>query len=168
MKAKNFTTLDTAAADLEWPVYVAGADIDPNGKAVEMRHTRMLGTIASAELSALLAAAPICALPSRYEPFGLCALEAALSGCALVVGDIPSLRENWNDAALFVPPAEASTLNGALGELIAGRKLRDGLAQRAFHRARGFDSRTMGGAYLEVYRNLMQGRVSHEELAYAS
>ena len=88
MKAKNFTTLDTAAADLEWPVYVAGADIDPNGKAVEMRHTRMLGTIASAELSALLAAAPICALPSRYEPFGLCALEAALSGCALVLGDI--------------------------------------------------------------------------------
>ena len=67
-----------------------------------------------------------------------------------------------------MPPAEASTLNGALGELIAGRELRDGLAQRAFHRARGFDSRTMGGAYLEVYRNLMQGRVSHEELAYAS
>ncbi len=33
-------------------------------------------------------------LPARYEPFGLSVLEAALSGCALVLGDIPSLRES--------------------------------------------------------------------------
>ena len=35
-------------------------------------------------------------LPARYEPFGLSILEAALSGCALVLGDLPSLRELWD------------------------------------------------------------------------
>ena len=34
-----------------------------------------------------------------YEPFGLSILEAAASGCALVLGDIPTLRENWSEAA---------------------------------------------------------------------
>ena len=33
------------------------------------------------------------ATPAIYEPFGLSALEAGLCGCALVLGDIESLRE---------------------------------------------------------------------------
>ena len=56
------------------------------------------------------ARASIYALPARYEPFGLSALEAALSGCALVLGDIPSLREVWGDAALFVAPDDTDAL----------------------------------------------------------
>ena len=51
-----------------------------------------------------MARAAIYALPARYEPFGLTALEAGLSGCALVLGDIPSLREVWGETACFVPP----------------------------------------------------------------
>ena len=50
--------------------------------------------------------------------FGFSVLEAALSGCALVLGDIPSLREIWGDAALFVPPDDtersAKTLSNSL------------------------------------------------------
>ena len=38
---------------------------------------------------------------SRYEPFGLAPLEAALCGCALVLRDLPSLREIWGNSALF-------------------------------------------------------------------
>jgi glycogen synthase len=167
-EAKNISALDAVAADLEWPVYVAGADIHPNGDVIELRNTRMLGEVPSAQLGVWLAAAPICALPARYEPFGLCALEAALSGCALVLGDIPSLRENWNDAAMFVPPTEPHALGRALRGLIANQKMRDDLAQRAYHRAREFDSHKMATAYLEIYRNLMMGPGGQEELAYAS
>ena len=54
-------------------------------------------------LARKMAEASIYALPARYEPFGLSALEAALSGCALVLGDIPSLREIWGPAAIYVP-----------------------------------------------------------------
>jgi glycogen(starch) synthase len=167
-EAKNISMLDAVAADLEWPVYVAGADTHPDGNSIELHNTKMLGEVASAELGAWLASAPICALPARYEPFGLCALEAALSGCALVLGDIPSLRENWNDAAMFVSPSEPRALGRALRDLIAHQRMREDLARRAYHRAREFDSMKMGAAYLDIYRNLMAGPAAQQELAYAS
>ena len=69
-----------------------------------------LGRLTHAAACAALAAASIYALPARYEPFGLSALEAALSGCALVLGDIPSLREVWGDAAIFVDPDDHDAL----------------------------------------------------------
>ena len=59
---------------------------------------RLLGSLSPRALAAWLARAAIYCLPARYEPFGLSVLEAALSGCALVLGDIPSLREIWDDA----------------------------------------------------------------------
>ena len=74
-------------------------------------------------------------LPARYEPFGLSVLEAALSGCALVLGDIASLREVWQDAALYVPPDDAGALTAALARLIAEPELRHSLATSARKRA---------------------------------
>ena len=56
----------------------------------------------------------IFAAPALYEPFGLTVLEAAAAGCALVLGDIASLRENWEGAAIFLPPADASAWQAAL------------------------------------------------------
>ena len=46
---------------------------------------------------------PIFVSAARYEPFGLAVLEAAQAGCALVLSDIPTFRELWDGAALFVP-----------------------------------------------------------------
>ena len=54
--------------------------------------------------------AAIYALPARYEPFRLEVLEAAAPGCALVLGDIASLRELWDGAALFVAPDDDRAL----------------------------------------------------------
>src|SRR3546814_4918927 len=64
------------------------------------------------------------ALPARYEPFGLAVLEAALSGCALVLGDIPTLRELWDGVAAFVPPGDIEALEDVLTQLIADPDLR--------------------------------------------
>ena len=62
-------------------------------------------------------AATVFAAPARYEPFGLGILEAALSGCALVLGDIASLRELWDGAAEFVDPDDPQALAAALDAL---------------------------------------------------
>ena len=78
----------------------------PDGQSVALAGCpRLLGELPRDELADWYARAPIYALPARYEPFGLSVLEAALSGCALVLGDIPSLREIWGGAALFVAAA---------------------------------------------------------------
>jgi hypothetical protein len=97
-------------------------------------------------------------LPARYEPFGLSALEAALSGCALVLGDIDSLRENWSDAALFVAPDDRAALATALRRLIDDPDLRAGLADAARRRSREFSAAAMGDRTLELYRTLARDR----------
>ena len=55
---------------------------------------------------------------SRYEPFGLAVLEAAQAGCALVLSDIPTFRELWDCAAVFVQPDDPVALAGALQSLL--------------------------------------------------
>ncbi|HEY0640624.1 MAG TPA: glycosyltransferase family 4 protein, partial [Pseudonocardiaceae bacterium] len=49
------------------------------------RAVHFVGHLRDAELAALLAAADAVVLPSRYEPFGIVALEAAAAGTPLVV-----------------------------------------------------------------------------------
>jgi glycosyltransferase involved in cell wall biosynthesis len=91
------------------------------------------------------------ALPARYEPFGLVALEAAMAGCALVLGDIPSLREVWGDAALFVNPEEDDELRDAIERLIAAPDARRALGLRARQRALTYSAGRMARLYRSVY-----------------
>jgi glycosyltransferase involved in cell wall biosynthesis len=109
--------------------------------------------------------APIFALPARYEPFGLSILEAALAGCALVLGDIPSLREHWDGVAIFVPPDDPGLLRLALRSLIDDPQLRQTLAMRARRRALGYSARRMALAYLGAYGTALTGE---KEAACAS
>jgi glycosyltransferase involved in cell wall biosynthesis len=155
--AKNAAVLDRAAADLPWPVYAAG-DPAPPGGAEETccRHLRLLGRLGGGEVAGWLARTSVFALPARYEPFGLSVLEAALAGCALVLGDIASLRERWDGAAIFVRPDDAGTLRTALTALIDDPSLRQLLAMRARRRALTLSPRRMALAYLEIYRRLLR------------
>jgi glycosyltransferase involved in cell wall biosynthesis len=102
--------------------------------------------------------AHIYAHPARYEPFGLSVLEAAAAGCALVLGDIDSLRENWDGAALFVAPDDSGALGAAIQKLIAAPQERSRLAMRARARAAGFTIERMADAYLEAYRDALNAR----------
>ena len=67
----------------------------PQGGVAALPLLEALGKLPAAEMKLWFAHAAIYCLPARYEPFGLSVLEAGLSGCALVLGDIPSLREIW-------------------------------------------------------------------------
>jgi glycosyltransferase involved in cell wall biosynthesis len=156
-EAKNVAALDRVAGDLAWPVYVAGeTDAPPGGVGrVAAGGVRPLGVLGERELAAWLGRASIYALPARYEPFGLSILEAALAGCAPIVGDIASLREVWADAAVFVPPGDDAALRAAIDELIADAPKRARVAARARVRAMQYTPRRMAEAYLAAYRSLV-------------
>ncbi len=145
--AKNLATLQRAAVGLPWPVRVAGDG--GAGDGVEL-----LGKLSPAGMAAQFAAASIYCLPARYEPFGLSVLEAALSGCALVLGDIPSLRELWDGAAAFVDPTDADAMRAALAGLIADPVERADLASRARQRAARYGVAPMSTAYFALYHRL--------------
>jgi glycogen synthase len=147
-EGKNIGMLASVAKDLDWPVRIAG-DGGNDVAGVEW-----LGRLTPRELAAQFAAGSIYVLPAKYEPFGLSVLEAALSGCALVLGDISSLRENWENAAVFVPPNDADSLREAICELTGDPDLRRSLSGKAQARAKEFSLEKFGNAYLEAYSQL--------------
>jgi len=156
--AKNIAALARIAPRLSWPVYIAGETRHPDGGTSEFPDIHCLGRLSPEQLANWFAHAAIYALPARYEPFGLSALEAASAGCALVLGNIPSLRDIWQDAALFVPPNDAERLQASLQTLIDEPDLRHDYAAKARIRAASFTPERMAGAYWDAYHELIADR----------
>jgi len=166
-EAKNAAAVARVAGRLPWPVKIAGATapLDGEGGASwPAGAATLLGKLSAERLQRLYARAAIYALPARYEPFGLTVLEAALSECALVLGDIPTLRELWDGAALFVPPEDDDALETALLTLMNQPELAAFLASRARRRAVRFSSTSMVKRYLALYRGLMAAAGTREAL----
>jgi glycogen synthase len=153
--AKNVEALCVVAPQIPWPIFVAGSVTSPAGgtEAADER-VRCLGQLTSEEMASWMARASVYAAPARYEPFGLSALEAALARCALVLGDIRSLREVWGPAALYVPPDNRCALASALQRLIGDSEFRGLMSQRAFARANELNVERMATAYYDAYCDL--------------
>jgi glycogen(starch) synthase len=152
--AKNLAALEAVAPGLPWPVRVAGATVQPGGGTRIARGVQALGELAPEALAQEMACAAIYAHPARYEPFGLSVLEAALAGCALVLGDIPSLREIWGDSALFVQPDDHAALADSIRRLSRSPRLRERLANAARARALTYTPERKASAYLATYMAL--------------
>jgi glycogen(starch) synthase len=158
-QAKNLAALDAAAIGLPWPVYIAGQHEHPEiGSQFSANNVRMLGELGAQEMRCWLAEADIYALPAKYEPFGLSVLEAALSGCALLLGDIPSLRENWEGAAIFVDPDDIGAIHASLLRLIKHPVERRRAATAAHDRALQLSETQMASRYLALYERVLANR----------
>jgi glycogen synthase len=152
-----------AEADAPVPVYIAGSSEHPD---IKLRNELKLsgararvffkGQQSEAELRQLYGRAAVYAATSRYEPFGLAPVEAALSRCALVCNDIPTFRELWGDDAIFFERNSASSLAGALERLMNDDDLRVAYANRAYHRAlERYTTDRMVNDYLVLYQSLV-------------
>jgi glycosyltransferase involved in cell wall biosynthesis len=158
--AKNISLVCAAAPALAWPVYVAGSVVAPSGGERTLAGVRALGSLSPVALAKWYARAAIYVLPARYEPFGLTALEAALSGCALVLGDIASLREVWGESALYVNPDDPAALRETLDELIHDPVRRRMYAALAMARAKRFTPANLAAACRNAYWSLLHTQES--------
>ena len=158
-EAKNLKILAGVAKELPWPVCVAGPGVPERGDCAALaRNLRWLGPLTPAAMNVAFARASIFVAPSRYEPFGLAPLEAALAGGALVLGDVPTLRELWTGAAMFVPPDDREWLTYVLVSLIADDDLRATLGRLAKERAATFSGARMTAAYRNAYAEVIASR----------
>lgn len=144
------------------PVLIVGSDRDPHGETERFPVGNVETGVHFAphqdekQMIQLLSKAAIYATPSQYEPFGLAALEAALSRCALVISDIQPLRELWEGAAIFFRNNDAEALRLALELLISDPGLRRKCGNLAYDRARrNFSADRMVERYLALYRSLV-------------
>lgn len=160
-EAKNISMLAHIASELQWPVYIAGDAKHPaTGSTVDLENVHFLGHLSEKEVSDWLSRASIYALPAKYEPFGLTILEAAMSGCALVVGKTDSQVEIWGNAAKYVDPRNADELRDTINNLIEDEFSRNIMACRAVKRSHGYTTDPMGQDYDHVYRQVMKKAVS--------
>jgi glycosyltransferase involved in cell wall biosynthesis len=157
-EGKNMAAVDEIAGLVPWPVVLAGDVRPPSGAPSHVTNAMAIGRLSTAELSAWMGRAALFVLPARYEPFGLGPLEAALAGCALILGDIPSLRETWERCALFVPPDDVGGLAAAVNALIADETRRRSLAAAARARALELTPERMAAGYMRVYRDSLASR----------
>lgn len=124
--------------------------------ATETLSVALKGAQTDSQMRALYSRASMFAATSRYEPFGLAAVEAALSRCAILANDIPSLREVWGDAAFYFRTNDAASLAEGIQRLSVQRDLCRGYANRAYHRARErFTAKSMLDSYQDLYQELV-------------
>jgi glycogen synthase len=157
--AKGMDLLDGAMLALGTtapPARHFGATDGPNGESFTARRIRCAGVVDGGTLGAWMDRAALYVAPSRYEPFGLAPLEAALRGCPLVLSDIGSFRELWDGCATFFRSGSSASLAEALEEALASTARTDEFARAA--RARAVDRYSadrMVEDYLALYRALL-------------
>lgn len=152
--AKNLELLADLAPRLSWPVKIAGDAQAPDGSTRHLRNVETLGLLSASEMSLRFARAAVFAHPARYEPFGLAPLEAARAGAALLLSDIPSLREVWGDAACYAAPNDRAAWLAQLEMLSSDEVFRSELGERAHARARRYSASLMADRYESLYAQL--------------
>lgn len=154
-EAKNVAALDDAAGLMRARVEAAGPLDGPAGERAELRAAHALGRLETAAMTELFDRAAVYASLALYEPFGLGVLEAAQSGCALVLSDIATHRELWDGAAIFVdagdPAQVARTLDGLLDDLYE----RGRFAALASARSHSYSADAMVERTLAVHRDIL-------------
>ena len=162
-EGKDLATLDRAAARLAWPVVALGHLDGPDGEAVRLDHIRTPGPQSAALTADWMASAPVFASAAVYEPFGLAVLEAAQVGCALVLSDIPTFRELWDGAAVFVPARDADGFAAAIDGLLTGVDAREAMAAQAQARARRYTLEALVASTLAQYARLAPSTFAAEQ-----
>lgn len=148
---KNILALDRAAAFMDGEVRAAGPLHGPDGATVALRTITSLGRLDATSMAASLDRAMVFASLALYEPFGLGVLEAAQAACALVLADIPTFRELWSGAAVFVDPADARHVAAVLDGLLDDPAEAARLGRLAAIRAARFSVERMVDGTLAVY-----------------
>lgn len=155
--AFNAPALERAASLLEAPVLLAGDTSETAMPADPAPALRLLGRLDPTTLALRMAEATVFVAPVRYAPFGLSVLEAAHSGLALALADIPSLRELWDGAAVFFHPEDPAAMSYALRRLLSRP---EPMAARARAVADRLTVARMADATLALHMAAVSGQVA--------
>jgi D-inositol-3-phosphate glycosyltransferase len=112
-------------------------------------------------------AADVVTMPSRYESFGLAALEAQACGTPVVASRVGGLPFAVQDgcSGLLVEQGQPQELAGALARLLDDPALRRKLGQQAAVRAEQFGWRAVADNVIATYQDLLVPATAREKLA---
>ncbi|PRX49485.1 (1-_4)-alpha-D-glucan synthase (UDP-glucose) [Prauserella shujinwangii] len=125
-----------------------------------VRAIDFVGHLSDRDLRAVLSAADAVVLPSRYEPFGIVALEAAAAKAPLVASTAGGLGEVVVDGetGLAFSPGDVPAMTDAVDAVLADARAAERRAATAQSRlAADFDWARIAAATAEVYRRARPG-----------
>ena len=166
--AHNLPALARVAPRLSWPVFMLTNAPTVTALNVPLVNVHFLGQLSTNDRMAVLARAGIFVCAARAAGTELDVLEAAHAGCALVLGDVPELREEWDRHAMFVDPDDDESLHGAVTFLMRDIDARTDLASRARRRAATFSPDRAAAAYLAIYIELALRSIGLRSASQAS
>lgn len=109
----------------------------------------------SSQLGAWMARANVCVSVSHFEGHSNVVMEAAAGGCPLVLSDIPSHRELFDDSSALMAPADSpSHIADAVLETLRNPIQARERAQRARAVALAFDLPTVAATYKSIYETI--------------
>lgn len=134
---KGHLDLITALGMLETPVQVVFCGGGPQQQELAKRapQVQITGAVSHAQMMTEISIADLVVVPSRFEGFGLTALEAMALSRPVVATTAGGLPEVLGQAGVLVPPADPCALAQAIMDLLADPNKRDVLARAARVRA---------------------------------
>jgi glycosyltransferase involved in cell wall biosynthesis len=120
------------------------------------RAVRRIGRVPDADIAGLLDLATVVAVPSRYEGFGLPALEAMAAGVPVVVADATALPEVVGDGGRLVDPDDAAAWAAAISDLLDDPAARTQAIERGRARAAAFSWSANAEGFCALYRQALE------------
>jgi len=122
---------------------IAGGGIDSEKvrlmvKKLNLQNVEFIGRYSHKQVLELLSCAICAVMPSRFESFGMTAVEAMASGTAFIGSRIPGLRDVVADCGLLVEPENAQELAKAMEQMLQDTELRQSYEEKGRIRARLF------------------------------
>lgn len=113
---------------------------------------RRTGRISAADVAGLYRAAAVVAVPSRYEGFGLPAVEALAYGAPLVAAAATALPEVVGEAGVLVDPDDPDAWAAAISDLLRTPDERQRLTEIGLQQARRYSWAANATALADLYR----------------
>jgi len=114
------------------------------------------GRVDSVDKAALYSGSAVFATPSFYEGFSMPILEAMACGTPVVTGNVSSMPEVADDAALIVDPHDVEAITQALQNVLSDPKLARQLRESGAARAKQFSWEKSGQQLANLLRSLVK------------